>query len=528
MGMIMGMGHWLFWAIAGIIAVFALMSIVGWMRREKQQGINKTENHGETPSSVTDDPVIASSGRVTNNHSEYHDQSKHRGRGFWPWALLSLLFIGGLAWLVWNSSMAPGASEFKWILWTLLPMAGVISLLGIAQMTRRHPLVDEKKGRPRGFGFLTLVSGLTLGLASWFVWQPEVASFDGMQDNITSLQAKNDGFTSKLASRNTIIERLTGEVETGALRYAELEDDINDCRSGNEGEVTRLQGVISGLRGQLSASEAAGNDDTSRLTARIDSLTSEKENTDIENGRVTGLLKAYRNDSEVQSAKIASLEAELKAMSSQPAPATPELTTRTIVEKRATPLAMMQKYNSDETELRLTSGDYNMVKRNQSELVNGKRGLYYNITLRNPADGKAYKFASASYSKIVNDGAFKQSLDRVISDIRGVFDGKRNYQIYVQGKASAGRYNGKMAGGFDYSNVTVLENSGGTYGPAAVGRRHGPAITNDDLPNLRGAFLQEYIGKNYKVTLPVILDGIVSQSQKAIKQAVSIILFVED
>ncbi len=314
MGMIMGMGHWLLWIVAAIIAVSLLIAMIGWMRRTKEQGLANTQGRAETLASITDDPAQASSGMNTNNHSDYHDQAKHQGWGFWPWALLTLLFVGGLAWLIWNSSMAPGAGAFKWILWALLPMAGLISILGITQMTRRHPLVDEKKGRPRGVGFLTLISGLALGLASWFVWQPKVASFDRMQDTVAALQAKNDGFVSKIASRNTIIERLEGEVETGALKYAELEDDINADNSSNAGEISKLNGVISGLRTKLGAIKTAGNDDTSRLTARVRSLTSEKENTDIENTRIKGLLNAYRNDSEVQSAKIAALESELETL----------------------------------------------------------------------------------------------------------------------------------------------------------------------------------------------------------------------
>ena len=355
---------------------------------------------------------------------------------------------------------------------------------------------------------------------------------DGMKDIVSSLQAKNDGFASKIASRNTIIERLEGDVELGALKYAELEEDIDNNRSSSDGEVTRLNGVISGLRGQLSSSEAADNDDTSKLTARIRALTSDKENLGTENTRMNGLIGTYKNDSEVQSAKISSIEAELVAMrteleSLRNKPAS-EPTTRTLVKKQATPLAMMHRYNQDETKLRLTSGNYNMVKRGQTELVNGKRGRYYNIALRNPADGKAYKFASASYSEIVNDNAFKQSLDRVISDIRGAFDGKRNYQIYVQGKASAGRYNGRMVQGFDYANLKALKNLGGSYGPDMLEKTYGPAITNDDLPNLRGAYLQEYVAKNYKVNKPIIIDGKVSQSKKANKQAVALILFVED
>ncbi len=514
MGMFMGMGHWLLWIVVSIIAVFALAGLIGWMRREKQRTVANAHDNAQTLAGITDAPAHASSG-MPQSPRPSHDQARHQGWGFWPWALLSLLVTGGLGWLVWHSSMAPGASDFQWVSWTLLPMAGLIAILGISQMTRRHPLVDEKKGRPRGVGFLTLISGLILGLASWFVWQPKVDGFAGLPDSINMLQAEKDGLASKLTSRNTIIERLQGDAKEGAAKYAELEKDIRANSHSADGEISRLTGVISTLRTQLNASKTAGSDDTSRLTARIKALTSTNENTDIENTRVRSLLKAYRNDSEVQSAKVAALEAELKDLRNQPAPATLEPATRTIVKKRPTPLAMMHRYNQDETKLRLTSGDYNMAKLGNSELVNGNRGSYYKITLRNPADGKPYRFASGSYSKITNDTQFKQSLDRVISDIRGAFDDKRAYQIYVQGKASAGVYSGEMADGFDYSNVDVLKNLDGSYGPDLLGRTYGPVkITNDDLPDLRGAFLQEFIAKNYKVTKPVILEGRVSKSKR--------------
>ena len=531
MGMVMGMGmgHWLLWAVVGLIAIVALVSMAGWMRREKQQGIANLENKAQTLDEITSDSESSTSQTVHSSSSAAteapYDAAKNKGWGFFPWALISLLVLGGLAWLVWSSSMAPGAGAFQWILWALLPMAGIISVLGLAQMNRRHPLVDEKKGSPRGLGFLTLLSGLVLGLASWFIWQPQTTGLSSLQNNISELTATKEGLASKLTSRNTIIERMNVDAKKSALKYSDLEKDLDANNADNQGELTRLKGVISGLRGKLGSSSSNG-DEVAKLNAQISTLSSEKENLTTENTRMNGLVGTYKNDSEVQVAKIASLNAEIEALRNKPAPVEP--TTRTIVQKSATPLAMMHRYNQDETKLRLTSGDYNMVKMGNNELVNGKRGRYYTIALRNPANGKAYKFASASYSKIADEQQFKQSLDRVISDIRGAFDGKRHYQIYVQGKASAGRYNGKLADGFDYSNMTVMETKGGSYGPSMIGRQYGPKISNDDLPNLRGAFLQEYVGKNYKVTMPVILDGKVSKSKKAAKQAVALILYVED
>ena len=282
-------------------------------------------------------------------------------------------------------------------------------------------------------------------------------------------------------------------------------------------ENTRLSGLLSSNR--------SDGDEISRLTATIARLNAEKKNQATENNRISALLGTYKNDSQVREAKIASLEAELAAERNKPAPAP---VTRSLTKTRATPLSMIHKYNQDETKLRLTSGDYNIVKSPKVEMVSGKRGHYYNIFLKNPATGKGYRFASARYSAITNDAQFKQSLDRAISDIKGALDGKRNYQIYVQGKASAGRYRGKMEKGFDYSSMDVMENNDGTYGPGMVTRKYGPTISNDDLPNLRGAYLQDYVAKNYSVAKPIILDGKVSKSKDPSKQAVALILFVED
>jgi hypothetical protein len=150
--------------------------------------------------------------------------------------------------------------------------------------------------------------------------------------------------------------------------------------------------------------------------------------------------------------------------------------------------------------------------------------------VKNPATGKGYKFASASYSQVTPQAAFKKSLDKAIANIKGALDGQRTYQFYVRGKASAGRYNGKLAKGYDYSTIKVLERPKGSksYQGDLVERKYGPKITNDDLPNLRAAYLQEYITKNYQVGEPIILDGKVSKSKEASKQAVSVMLFVED
>ncbi len=551
MSMGMGMGHWLFWGLIGFVALMALMAMGSWLRRNKARYVDENGSAGSSPSSRT---VTSPSAIITDVNG------RTSSWGFWPWALISLLVLGVLAWVVWNTSLTSGAATLQWILWSLLGLAGLFSFLGLAQMTRRHPLVDEKRGSPRGLGFITLISGLVLGLASWFVWQPKVAGLAELQGqvdtqkfSISKLKKENTRLAGLLAaSRKNIdeIERLKGVVarlnkdnKSLGAENTRLAGLVSKSRA-NEDEITRLKAVITrmtqgnaDLKAEnnrlkaLASSGQSNEDEIARLNGVIARLTKSNEDLGTENSRISGLIGTYKNDNQVLNAKIASLEAELARLRNRPATATPApapAPAAATVKKRPTPLALIHKYNQDETKLRLTSGDYNMVRSPKTEMVNGKRGHYYNIFLKNPATGKGYKFASASYSKIDNEGACKQSLDRAISDIRGALDGQRTYQIYVQGKASAGRYSGKMADGFDYSTIEVMENKGGIYGPELVQRHYGPTISNDDLPNLRGAFLQEFLAKNYKISKPLILDGKVSKSKDPSEQAVAVILFVED
>ncbi len=592
-GMNADMGQWLIWGLAGLTGLLVLFGMASWLRKNRATRIADTAEKASvsvssaaretatTESVATKELKQGTSGSIASTDRHHSAgiitdrNGKRSGWGFWPWALLSLLLMGALAWLVWTTWGMNGMSAIKWIFFSLLGLGGLFAIMGFFQMIRRHPLVDEKRGSPRGLGFMTMITGLVLAGASWFVWQPKISALGGLSDKISAYQKEIGTYKNQLAGYDSKVTRFKNETtrlsaENGRLTgiISDLKSKLANAQADNKtiGELTskismlgqkndrlgeeiaRLREENKKLKGNISVNQTEGGEIT-RLNGVIARLNKNNADLNTENNRMKTVINTYKNDNEVQSAKIASLEAEtakIPALRAEieklknrppeirtvtktvtvpaPAPAAPA----TVVRKRATPLALIHKYNQDETKLRLTSRDYNMVKSPKVELVDGKRGHYYNIFLKNPASGKGYKFASASYSKIDNQGQFKQSLDRVISDIRGALDGKRNYQIYVRGKASAGRYHGKLAKGFEYTDIKVLEDKGGIYGPEFVDRHYGPDISNDDLPNLRGAYLQDYVSRNYKVAKPIILDGKVSKSKDPSKQAVALILYVED
>ena len=442
-----------------------------------------------------------------------------------------------------------GIGSVNWIIWSLVALAAVLFILGLLQMLRRQPLVDEKKGSVRGLGFLTLLSGLLLGLISWFIWQPTLTGLSSLRGKYAALQ--NHG--QKLSTENTRLSKLLSSKKDGAIEIKRLKGvvtglsgNLADMKSENKrlndelstnkisgNEVTRLNSVVSRLTkdntdikaentrltGLLDTRKTDGKEVT-RLNGDISRL--KKDNTDItaENTRLTGLLTAFRNDTEVKDAKIKSLEAGLAKQKTRSVTAPP-------VRKKA-PLALINQHSQDSTRFRLKGNSYTIEKMRNQGLVRGKKGTYYRVALKQP-NGMAYKFASGSYSKIIPEAPFKQSLDNAIRDILSGLDGRRHYQLYARGNASGGKFTGRLEAGYKYHHIKVLEKGlRNKYDDEPDNRYFVDTIHNKDLPNLRGAYLQDIIGKNYYITKPVILDGEVSGSMDEAEQAVVLILYVED
>ena len=237
------------------------------------------------------------------------------------------------------------------------------------------------------------------------------------------------------------------------------------------------------------------------------------------------MLAASSKDVKDKNARIAALQAELAAARSKP-------TTRSLpsgASSGESPLSLLNQYSKKGAKLSLKGDGYTLNKMAKKQLIEGKSGNYYRLTLRQP-NGKGFKFASGRYSRVVPEAPFKQALDNVISDIQSGLDGRRAYQLYARGNASAGRYTGKQEKGYEFDSLMVLKKNSATkkYAEPLEEYPVGKVIHNNDLPNLRGAYLQDLIGQNYSIDKPVLLNGKVSKSKNAAKQAVSLILFVED
>ncbi len=434
--------------------------------------------------------------------------------------------------------MGMSAMFGNYLFWGILALAVLLLALGLFQFARPHYNSKGKRATRRFAGFMTILSGLLLGAFGLFAWVPQMASFSALQSKFSGFEKSKSLLNARNAELSGLLKSRDGEIGKLRSENASLLERLKN-RSGNSEEITRLNGVIARLnedrsamvsentrlKGLLSANRT-DSEEITRLNGVITRLNKDNDNLKTENDRIKGLLSAYRNDSEVQNAKIASLEAELAKLRNRPVATAPSASTKTVY--REAPLSLIHQYNHNNADLRLTSKDYVITKMGRKDLVRGKNGHYYNILIKNPATGKGYNFASASYSRVEPEESFKASLDKVISDIKNSLDGRRNYQLFVRGKASAGRYLGKPTPGYEYNDIKVLEEFRGRYDNEVEEYIYGPMIKNEDLPNLRGAYLQELIAKNYKVATPIILDGKVSSSRDPAEQAVALILYVEE
>ena len=171
------------------------------------------------------------------------------------------------------------------------------------------------------------------------------------------------------------------------------------------------------------------------------------------------------------------------------------------------------------------------------EVVEGYRGRYFQVQLRDADQAVKLLFGPGEYFMSKTDfrdqygsviGAFVTEALAAIkkSDRAGV-------KLFVQGSADisgAGSFRGDLDESFYYDEVTLLplrgsENFGGDQQSRTVPER---GFTNDDLPNLRGRYMQEMIGFYSKKLQPILLEGSVKEKVDREDRNATIYLFLPE
>ncbi|MEM9526150.1 MAG: hypothetical protein AAGA31_06045 [Bacteroidota bacterium] len=154
------------------------------------------------------------------------------------------------------------------------------------------------------------------------------------------------------------------------------------------------------------------------------------------------------------------------------------------------------------------------------EVVEGYKGRYFQVQLKDADKTIKLLFGPGEYHMSKTD--FRDQYGSVI----GAFvtealaaikkDQREGVKLFVQGSADisgARSFKGNLDESFYYDELTLLPLKGSENFGGAAESRNIPerGFTNEDLPNLRGRFMQEMIGYYSKKLDPILLEGSVKE-----------------
>lgn len=182
----------------------------------------------------------------------------------------------------------------------------------------------------------------------------------------------------------------------------------------------------------------------------------------------------------------------------------------------------------DKMSARLSTPAYDVETYPDRELVSGRPGRYYVVDLKNAASGVRYYFSGGKYVLSASNQDFRASLNTFIGDILAKFEGKVRYELYVRGSADGKPYAGQAEPGYEFRSIKYIRNLGGDKYGLDMGERIITAqVRNEDLPDLRAAFMQKIISDAYPVKSPKILEGTVTSKTNDKDRSAELIMFVD-
>ncbi|MEQ1695285.1 MAG: hypothetical protein ABL901_05520 [Hyphomicrobiaceae bacterium] len=176
---------------------------------------------------------------------------------------------------------------------------------------------------------------------------------------------------------------------------------------------------------------------------------------------------------------------------------------------------------------KMSTATYKVDAMSEAELVDGRKGRYYLIELKNPKTGNRFTFDSGKYTFQSSRAAYKTSFNAFAADVLKQLEGQAKFDLFVRGSADAQAYNGQLEPGFEYRKISYLPNSRGKYlsNPATINVAQ--SVKNTDLPNLRGEYLRGYLAELFPVAKVNLLEGYVTKKDNPAARNTELILFVE-
>lgn len=178
---------------------------------------------------------------------------------------------------------------------------------------------------------------------------------------------------------------------------------------------------------------------------------------------------------------------------------------------------------------------YNLSRFNDNELVENKKGIYFEIEFKEPELEKTLYFDIEQYVIDKWDKIYKKAITKFDQDVTRILDQDNfvKYQFFIRGSADIDVGNDldkPLLKEYDFREFEILKmkKNERIYSADSYIHQIGPTYDNDELPNLRAQFIKTVLVKNYERRRKKvhILDGAVTKNEEPIDRNVRILLFV--
>jgi hypothetical protein len=175
---------------------------------------------------------------------------------------------------------------------------------------------------------------------------------------------------------------------------------------------------------------------------------------------------------------------------------------------------------------KMSTPAYSVQAMGEPELINGHKGQYYLVELKNPKTGQRFTFDSGKYTFQSSRAAYKSSFNTFAADVLKQVEGQANFDLFVRGSADAQAYSGQLEPGFEYRKISYLPSSRGKYLSNLASLNVSQTVKNTDLPNLRGEYLRNFLIELFPSAPATLLEGSVTKKDNPSARNTELVLFV--
>ena len=179
----------------------------------------------------------------------------------------------------------------------------------------------------------------------------------------------------------------------------------------------------------------------------------------------------------------------------------------------------------------IESDDFDLKILPTDELVQGRKGSYYVVFLKDATKKARFSFPGGRYVIEDFDTRFRRAVTSFVREVLAVIEGGTDYDIFVRGSSSATPMSVErtLVPKREYVQIGYLPKiADGRYAGSPVQVHAVPrSYKNENLPFLRAAFLQDVVKTFYPLKEPVVLQSDVAESRDTAGQYAELILFVD-